>query len=183
MKKEAPPSADEERRCSERHPRWFDALATQEHRPALVTRTLSGLGFVGALVLPEAINVEDLVPPAAWASGYAVRELQPSLPHVASLIPHAAFHAATSIVGLAVAIAILALAVALGPYRQGENWAWWALALAGCANFAAKVWGILSIYPHPLAGGDMAVQVQLPALLWLLAVALSWKDFHTAPSD
>ena len=136
---------------------------------AVDRRASSGMLFVLAMLLPGLVDLRN---------DLRLFELTDSLsPEARSGFPHAIFHVLTPVVGLTLAALLLAGAVALGPYRRRERWAWWALALSGIAIFATKLWGTFAIYAHGVFGG-LTVELEIPFLLWLAAVALSWRDFR-----
>lgn len=132
-------------------------------------RTLSGALFVVALLGPPATDLANVLGLAARIGAFVLPEFRRG-------VPHAVFHMLTPIIGLALAIVILAAAIVREPYRRGEAWAWWVLAVAGLVMFLVKIWGTATIYAHHVLGG-LTVELELPVLLWLAAVALSWRDF------
>ncbi len=140
-----------------------------------VRRILSGALFVVAFLFPVVIDLLNLLGITTVLDAAAVAELQAG-------VLHAMFHILTPVIGLGLAALVLAAAVALGPYLRGETWAWWTLALAGVAVFATKIWGTLTLYAHGILSG-LTVELELPVLLWLVAMALSWQDFLRQPKE
>jgi hypothetical protein len=47
----------------------------------------------------------------------------------------------------------LCIAIARGPLRRGERWAWWALLCALAVGGSVDVYELVAIYPHGFAGG------------------------------
>ncbi len=138
--------------------------------PGSLRRSLSGILFVVALLISPAVDLANLRKFAAGYGAYVTPETRP-------LVPHLIFHALTPVVGLGLVALLLTAVVVRGPYRRGEAWAWWTLVLAGAVLLAVKLWGTLTIYAHHILGG-LTVELELPFLLWLLAVGLSWREFR-----
>jgi hypothetical protein len=125
---------------------------------------VSGVLFALVVVLPAANDVQNLHGYMGWIPFRVFNYVRPH-------IPHFMYHVVAPAIGLSMATSVLCAAVAVGPYRRREGWAWWALAAAGGAHVAAKAWGSLVFWPHWLD------DVALPAAVWVMAVALSWRDF------
>lgn len=91
-------------------------------------------------------------------------------------VPHYEYHTLTPPIGLVLAVLLFEIVIALGPYRRGERWAWWTLVLANGLYAAVKLWGSAALYPH------WATALAL-AFAWLVAVGLSYRDFHPRIED
>jgi hypothetical protein len=136
----------------------------------MLKRIISGLLFVlSTLAAPMQDLVDNVLPELTQIKLYA-----PSLPERA--IAHFTFHSVTSVVALVLVALVLSISLLVGPYRKGERWAWWALALPGLLVALVKILGTLTIYAHGIFGG-LTVELELPLLIWILAVALSWREY------
>ncbi len=133
-------------------------------------RTVSGIFFLLVFLFPPLEDLANTVMFVGQARAVVGPELQRGL-------AHGQFHMVTPIVGLGLAAFVLGGAIVAGPYRRGDLWAWRVLALSGLLLLAAKIWGTATIYAHHIFGG-LTVELELPFLLWVAAVALSWRDFR-----
>jgi hypothetical protein len=67
----------------------------------------------------------------------------------------------------AAAYGVLMLAIALGPYRRGDVWAWWAI-LGGALTLALLTWLRVPLLGTRLGAGTGALQLGITALGLLL---------------
>ena len=126
------------------------------------------LTIVGALTFLASLISANI----AYRGGFTIGAGQTSIEDVAAGRP-AVLEGLRGIRGTsaayAAAYAALFLAIVLGPYRQGDTWAWWAL-LAGIAALAAIVLARAAFLSSRLGIGAALLPTGLALLALLLDV-------------
>ena len=101
--------------------------------------------------------------------------------HLSWSWPVHAHHHLISHIALAVGLGAICIMLIVGPLRRQERWSWWALAVAGVANYGGFWIGNVTIgLGEPAAGPNTSQAVQ--SALYAAGLVVAWRELAKTPA-